>query len=373
MLATVGIPVYLYTCIGVLSFHLQLHMASLATDTNALPSSAVAVGGGDSKAVATAKEETDLEPPVAYNDGYEAKFFGDAKDHACLKSLTDFGRENELKDRADKRENVEEEYRLRKRLYEKRLKKRMEEDLDASDSNNDSSKKKESIRGPITLSDERQDQLQEKLYEVYASTKNTLKTNDMGFKTPKPLHISDRVAIVGPSSALATIFPHKRDLGMQRLQSVFGLEPVLYQSASSDRDSSPVARADDLIKAFADPTITAVICTIGGDDLIRLIPFLTVDLLCTEPKALLGFSDITALHLLLWKRGIVSYYGGNLMCQFAMGGDMHSYTVNSIRQSLFTTVSQELSPSISFLDGQPDWADPQNLQTSSNVFSNISY
>jgi len=183
----------------------------------------------------------------------------------------------------------------------------------------------------------------------------------MEFKIPKPLHIGDRIAIVGPSAALATIFPHKRDLGMQRLQSVFGLEPVLYQSASNDRDSSPIARANDLIEAFADPTITAIICTIGGDDLVRIIPFLIDNLICSEPKALLGFSDITALHLLLWKRGIVSYYGGNLMCQFAMGGDMHSYTVNSIQQTLFTSDSQKLLPSVSFLDGQPDWADPGNL------------
>ena len=193
------------------------------------------------------------------------------------------------------------------------------------------------------------------------------------FRVPPLLEPGHHAAIVAPSSALATIFPHKRDLGLQRLRTVFCLEPVLLPSASASRDGSPAARARDLVSAFADPAIHVVICTIGGDDLIRLMPYLADALVCAEPKALVGFSDITALHLLLWKRHrVVSYYGGNLLCQFAMGGAaMHPYTVAAVRSALFLHGPQELTASAAFLDGQPDWADRANLLAEPALEENV--
>ena len=49
----------------------------------------------------------------------------------------------------------------------------------------------------------------------------------------------------------------------------------------------------------------------------------------------MGYSDSTNLHLYLWNLGIISYYGGAVMTQFAMGGGMHDYTIDSLRKALF--------------------------------------
>ena len=46
--------------------------------------------------------------------------------------------------------------------------------------------------------------------------------------------------------------------------------------------ADPAARADDLHRAFADPTIAGVVATIGGDDSIRLLPHLDLELLAAN-------------------------------------------------------------------------------------------
>ncbi|QCX75872.1 LD-carboxypeptidase [Streptomyces sp. YIM 121038] len=81
---------------------------------------------------------------------------------------------------------------------------------------------------------------------------------------PKP-RPGDRVAVVSPSSGLPELFPLPFDLGLARLQGQFHLEPVEYPTTRK-MGSSPRERAEDLHAAFADPTVKAVIASIGGDD-----------------------------------------------------------------------------------------------------------
>ncbi len=50
---------------------------------------------------------------------------------------------------------------------------------------------------------------------------------------------------------------------MRRLREVVGVEPVEYPTTR--RDSTPQDRADDLMAAFADTSIGAVLATIGGE------------------------------------------------------------------------------------------------------------
>ena len=48
--------------------------------------------------------------------------------------------------------------------------------------------------------------------------------------------------------------------------------------------SHPEARASDLMEAFTDPSIREIVSTIGGDDSIRLLPFLDLALIRENPK-----------------------------------------------------------------------------------------
>lgn len=69
-------------------------------------------------------------------------------------------------------------------------------------------------------------------------------------------------------------------------------------------------RADELMEAFTDPEVAAVFCTRGGYGCMRMLEWLDFDKIRANPKMLIGFSDITALHAALNGRaGIVSIHG----------------------------------------------------------------
>jgi muramoyltetrapeptide carboxypeptidase LdcA involved in peptidoglycan recycling len=94
---------------------------------------------------------------------------------------------------------------------------------------------------------------------------------------PKP---GDRVAVVSPSFGAPGRYPHVYELGLRRLVDDFGLKPVEY----------PTTRAID-----ADPSITAVLATVGGDDEIRVVRHLDPAIFRGNPKPYFGYSDNTNL------------------------------------------------------------------------------
>src|SRR5690348_4460740 len=108
---------------------------------------------------------------------------------------------------------------------------------------------------------------------------------------PKP---GDRVAIVSPSGGLPEVLPLPFELGLRRLRENFGLVPVEFPTTRVLR-SSPQDRAADLQAAFADPDIKAVICSIGGESQITVLPHLDADVFRSNPKPFFGYSDATNL------------------------------------------------------------------------------
>ncbi|MFJ8960103.1 LD-carboxypeptidase [Lentzea sp. NPDC102401] len=64
------------------------------------------------------------------------------------------------------------------------------------------------------------------------------------------------------------------------------------------RDSDRLADLDD---AYRDPGVRAVIATRGGAGAYRIAHDLDFDAVRADPKPLVGFSDITSLHLALWR------------------------------------------------------------------------
>ena len=93
--------------------------------------------------------------------------------------------------------------------------------------------------------------------------------------------------------------------------------------------------ADDLMAAFVDETIDGIISTIGGEDSIRTLPYLDLDLIRNNPKVFMGFSDTTIAHAACFKAGIVSFYGPSFMAGFAENGGMFPYMADSVRRTLF--------------------------------------
>jgi muramoyltetrapeptide carboxypeptidase len=81
-----------------------------------------------------------------------------------------------------------------------------------------------------------------------------------------------------------------------------------------DRDAyvagDPKSRARDLTAMFADPEVDVVHCLRGGYGSAQTIPYLDFDVIEAHPKALVGFSDITSLHVAIRQRaGLATIYG----------------------------------------------------------------
>ena len=176
---------------------------------------------------------------------------------------------------------------------------------------------------------------------------------------PKPVP-GDRVAILSPSRGLPEFFPLPFEAGLRRLRERFGLVPVEYP-ATRVYGASPADRAADLHAAFADPRIKAVICSIGGEDLITVLPLLDTDLLRANPKPFFGYSDATCLLTLLHTLGLAAYHGGAVMCQFGRAGAMHPASAESLRAALFGSGPFELVPGKEFGDVDVPWDDADAL------------
>ena len=86
---------------------------------------------------------------------------------------------------------------------------------------------------------------------------------------PARLRRGDTVAAVTHSWGGAGAVPHRYAAGKQQFENEFGCRVIETRHALRDPGwiaANPKARADDLMKAFTDDSISAVISTIGGDD-----------------------------------------------------------------------------------------------------------
>lgn len=147
---------------------------------------------------------------------------------------------------------------------------------------------------------------------------------------------------------------------MRRLEEATGLVPVEYPT-TRQLGASAKARADDINAAFADPSIRAIIATIGGDDQVTVVPHVDTDILAADPKPFLGYSDNTNLHNLLWGLGIPSYYGGSTQVHLGPGPYVDEIHLMSLRAALLEGGAVELTNPGESEDFGIAWTDPRAL------------
>src|SRR3954470_21166762 len=128
----------------------------------------------------------------------------------------------------------------------------------------------------------------------------------MSMLKPRALRAGDTVMAVSLSWGGPAAIPHRYEAGKRQLEAEFGIRVTESPHALSDAAwlaRNPGARADDLMRAFADPSIAGIVSTIGGDDSIRLLPFVDLSVIREHPKIFLGFSDSTVTHLMCARAG----------------------------------------------------------------------
>lgn len=155
---------------------------------------------------------------------------------------------------------------------------------------------------------------------------------------PFALRPGDKVAAISLSRGWPSVYPHAYQDGKRQFQEAFGIEIVESRHALKDSPwlaARPEARAGDLMEVLKDPSIRGIISTIGGDDSIRMIPFLDLSVIRDHPKIFLGYSDSTITHFAFLKAGVTSYYGPSLMAGFDENGGLLPYMAESVRHVLF--------------------------------------
>lgn len=187
-------------------------------------------------------------------------------------------------------------------------------------------------------------------------------------KIPK-LKKGDTVAILSPSFAASGKWPHMHELGVKRLAEVFGLHAVEYPSTRKI-GASTEERAQDLIDAFSNPQVKAVIASLGGDDQVTYIKKLPTDPFKNNPKPFFGFSDNSHFCNFLFLNGVPSYYGAALHTQFAMQGAMDPYTVEYIQHALFDEGEYEILSSDVYNDQGIDWNVLENINKRREYWKN---
>ena len=127
---------------------------------------------------------------------------------------------------------------------------------------------------------------------------------------PVPIAKGDTIGLVSPSSATDDSF--NLQLAREAMEVLgFKVKPGPHLgSRHGHLAGTDAERAGDLNAMFADPGVKAIVCTRGGSGAARLLPLLDYDSIRRNPKVLLGYSDITALHSAIHaKTGLVSFHG----------------------------------------------------------------
>ena len=127
------------------------------------------------------------------------------------------------------------------------------------------------------------------------------------FQPPPALQPRDRVAVIAPASAFdRASFEAGLALIGARYRAEYGpgvFERHRYLAGDDAR------RLGELTAALGDPDVRAVFCARGGYGAMRLLARLAAASPPGPPKLLVGFSDITALHLWLQTLGRISIHG----------------------------------------------------------------
>lgn len=126
---------------------------------------------------------------------------------------------------------------------------------------------------------------------------------------PAFLKKGDKVALLSPSYSTP-------DTNIQKTADVikeWGFTPKIGKNVGK-LDAGKYAgtaeeRAEDFIAALKDTSIKAILCNRGGYGTIQLVDLIDLELVKKNPKWLIGFSDITTLHAMQTKAGVMSIHG----------------------------------------------------------------
>lgn len=178
-----------------------------------------------------------------------------------------------------------------------------------------------------------------------ASLSTTTQSSEASVSLIKPPRLSpgDKVGLISPATAAFETMPI--EILTESLESL-GLEVVRGDNYFNRRGyfaGSDQERAADINGFFADPEIKMLMAR-GGWGSARLLPLLDYDVIRRNPKALVGYSDVTALLIGLHARtGLVTFHAPP---------PRHRYSAEHLEGLLFDAETPELRNPVQVDDDQ---------------------
>lgn len=149
---------------------------------------------------------------------------------------------------------------------------------------------------------------------------------------PRPLQPGDTVALTAPSSPV----PAPNLEAAVKSVELLGLHPLVMPSCREHHGymaGTDAQRAADLNEAFSRTDIAGIFCLRGGFGAMRLLPLLDFDMIRQNPKPLIGYSDITALHTAVNKQcGFITFHGPMPNTDYTRLDD---FTLDALKAQLF--------------------------------------
>ena len=183
----------------------------------------------------------------------------------------------------------------------------------------------------------------------------------MSLIRPPMLKAGDTIAVISLSAGLSAAFPHRHEAGKRQLAETFGVTVIETPNALRDNawlHDNPQARADDLHWALENDDVAGIVTTIGGDESIRTVPYLDLDLIRRHSKVFLTGGRPPTVLAFNRAAGVVSFHGPSLLAGFAENGGIHPYVEAAVRQAVFTAEPFELSAATEWTEEFLDWGNP---------------
>ena len=175
---------------------------------------------------------------------------------------------------------------------------------------------------------------------LMACAKDTLGGLDFPLSCAQPdfLKPGDKIALISPS-----FYTSRENVeSASRILREWGFEPVVGPNVGKEYLGAYAGtleeRLSDLEWALRDRSIKAILCNRGGYGTIQLSKALPLRKLAAHPKWLIGFSDITTLHGMESRAGVMSIHG--TMCSLMAKSKGQGMTNTLLRDLLFGTVPE---------------------------------
>lgn len=173
---------------------------------------------------------------------------------------------------------------------------------------------------------------------------------------PKRLKKGDRIALVTPGSYISEkeLQDSIKNLDELGFEVTFSKRLMLQNGYFSGTDEE---RAEDLMEMFERNDVDGIMCARGGYGCARILPLLDYDIIRSNPKVLIGYSDVTALlYGIFQKVGLVSFHGPVSISTF------NDFSVNN-----FNRVLTNPEPNAKFLNA--DSTEDENIYGVTSIVS----